>query len=176
MHAILVQALPTHAQHINKYSATVLQIAGGLVVLRSLDSNLGLFRKQNIAGLILRWFQDFPLRRRAVIVHVQSLNSGFGLGGQATLTVTRATSTVDERLADLERSIVEVRTIIRDKDVAVHRRIDDVTRRLSDSIASSQSDIKQISTQLETATVGGFKQQALGVLLAAYGVFLSAFV
>ena len=43
------------------------------------------------------------------------------------------------------------------------------------SISTNQSAIESLAAKFEKATVGGFKQQAFGVMLAVYGAIVSVF-
>lgn len=175
IHWEILRWFPTHHVIINKVIATSLQVVGGLIILGAINDNLGLLEGRSISSLFLGWFKDFPLARKPVVIHA-SVASGFGLAGKATMRVTHPAVTVDERLAELERGLNEVRAFFLKKDEEVHERIAQVDARLSTALASSQSDIKQVSAKLEKVTVGGFKQQIFGVMLAVYGAVLSAFV
>lgn len=53
--------------------------------------------------------------------------------------------------------------------------IEDVKSELSHSIASNQLALLKLSEQVEKATVGGFKQQAFGVMLVIYGAIAGVF-
>jgi hypothetical protein len=174
LHAFALSSLPSHTVVINKLTGTVLQILGGLIVLHAVDGNLGLFRKQTIASVVLAWLRDFPLFRRHVVIALSGIASSSAVGS-ASLSVRRAANTIEERIAEVERQLEEVRIAVREQGVAVHRRIDEVKTELSASIASNEKAVNQLSAQLETATVGGFKQQAFGVMLAIYGAVVGVF-
>ena len=82
---------------------------------------------------------------------------------------------LEERVAELERLADELRVEIRAEGAAVRRQVDEVRHELLSSIESNNTDIRQLTEKIERATVGGFKQQSFGVLLAIYGAVVSVF-
>jgi len=44
-----------------------LQIIGGLIVIYSIDSNLGLFKKKNLFNISIAWFKRCPIRKDKTI-------------------------------------------------------------------------------------------------------------
>lgn len=173
-HLVALSLLPGHVVLVNKLTGTTMQVVGGLVVLHAVDSNLGLFRKQNLFSVVLSWFRDFPLIRRSHTISLQGVASS-AVVGSATLTVERKVTTVEERLTELERQLKEVHAAIQQQRVAVLQRIEEVKIELNRGIATNQAAISELSARIEIATVGGFKQQAFGVMLAIYGAFVSVF-
>lgn len=173
-HFAALSLLPTHVVLVNKLTGTTMQIVGGLVVLHALDGNLGLFRKQTLMSVVVAWFRDFPLIRRHHTISLQGVASSSAVGS-ATLTVERKFTTVEERITELERQFKERLAAIQRQQAAVLQRIDEVKTELNRGIASNQAAIGELAAQIEVATVGGFKQQAFGVLLAIYGSVVSVF-
>lgn len=156
--------------------ATSLQVVGGLIILDAINDNLGLLEGRNISSLFLGWFKDIRLNKKPMVVHGASVHAAASFGDRATVTVTPAAMTVEERVAELEKVFKETQALFRVRDQEVHQRIEHVETRLSTALASSQSEIKQVFAKLEKVTVGGFKQQIFGVMLAIYGAVLSAFI
>ena len=175
IHLLALATLPAHSVMVNKLTGTAMQVVGGLVVLHSVNGNLGLFRNQTLAGVVVNWIRAFPMLKRSVTVSLTGVAS-IGVSGSATISTKRAATTVEERVAEVERQLEEFRVTVRAQDAALHRRIDDVKTELSSSISENQSAVKQISDQLESTAVGGFKQQAFGVMLAIYGAAIGVFV
>lgn len=151
-----------------------MQIVGSLIVLQSVDANLGIFRGQSLARSILGWFAAFPLFRRRVIVS-SSCTVNLAASGCCLSSAVRNASTIEERLAEAERQIEAVRTEVRAKHQEVLARIDTVKAELATDIAASQTELQRLAQKIEQATVGGFKQQAFGVMLAIYGAGTTLF-
>lgn len=87
----------------------------------------------------------------------------------------RATSTIEEKVAELERQLEEFRQHVSEDFRAANERITQVHSELSTAVAANTATMNHLSSKLELATVGGFKQQAFGVLLAVYGAVTSVF-
>ena len=93
---------------VNKITGTVLQIVGGLFVLYSVNANLGLFREQHFGSIIIGWFRSFPLFRKSVTIFGSGAAS-IALSGSGRISVRRATNTVEEKIAEIERQLDEFR-------------------------------------------------------------------
>ncbi|GAB3191259.1 hypothetical protein GCM10027292_29180 [Hydrogenophaga aquatica] len=173
-HYAAVQVFPAHAVLVNKLTGTALQIVGGIIVLLAIDGNLGLFRKQTLYSVVIEWFRDFPLIRRNVTIALSGVSSSSATAS-ATLSVERRFTTVEERVAELERQIKELHTTIAQQKAALLGRIEEVKAELGKGLATNQAAIQELSARIETSAVGGFKQQGFGVLLAIYGAIVSVF-
>ena len=159
---------------VNKITGTVLQIVGGLFVLYSVNANLGLFREQHFGSIIIGWFRSFPLFRKSVTIFGSGAAS-IALSGSGRISVRRATNTVEEKIAEIERQLDEFRQHVNEDIQAVNARVGQVHTELSQAVTTNAATLNQLSSRLESATVGGFKQQAFGVLLAVYGAVTSVF-
>jgi hypothetical protein len=95
--------------------------------------------------------------------------------GGARSSVRRATSTIEEKVAELERQLKEFPQHVNEDFQAANARIAQVHSELSTAVAANTATLNHLSSKLEQATIGGFKQQAFGVLLAVYGAVASVF-
>ena len=68
-HAIALWAVPADSVFVNKLVGMSLQVIGGLLVLYSLNDNLGLFRSQSLKSAIVGWFKDFPRAREPIFAY-----------------------------------------------------------------------------------------------------------
>lgn len=165
---------PAETALVNKLTGTAMQVVGGLIVLYSVDSNLGLFRNQSLMATVIAWFRECPIFVRSITISA-SATSSCRTSSSASATVIRAATTIEERLAVLEGQFEELRSEVVTQHRAIHTRIEEVKSELSTLIASNQSALHKLSEQVERATVGGFKQQAFGVMLVIYGAVTSVF-
>jgi hypothetical protein len=173
-HVIAIRAFPSDAAMVNKLVGMSLQVLGGLLVLYSVNDNLGIFRAQSLMSAIIAWFKQFPLVRAPINL------SGYG-GATANATATmsattqRSISTLEERIAELERAFKDLQQQLQREVEAVNARIEVARNELQQQIADTSGRVTDLSRRLEHAAVGGFKFQALGVLLAVYGAVTSVF-
>lgn len=173
-HLLVLFTMPVDTILTNKIVGATMQIVGGLIVIYSVDSNLGLFRQQTILGGILAWLRECPLRpRRAVSVTINASTGCATMSGSAA--VIRHPTTIDERIAELERVTEQLRIELEARHRTAIARIDEVKQELCTSIASNRLEIHELSKKVEAATIGGFKQQAFGVMLAIWGASTSVF-
>ncbi|MFA7382899.1 MAG: hypothetical protein WC001_05565 [Desulfurivibrionaceae bacterium] len=172
-HWFALVRFPGETVLVNKLTGTAMQVVGGLIVLYSVDSNLGLFRNQSLATTVIAWFRACPIFVRTVTLSASAVSCS--ASSSMSVTVIRAAKTIEERLAALEGRVEELRSEVATQHRAIHSRIEEVKSELSSSIASNQSALHRLSEQVEKATVGGFKQQAFGVMLVIYGAVTSIF-
>ena len=174
-HFSLLQVWPAHADLINRYTSAITQIAGGLLIIVSVDQNLGLFRKKSIRGVLAEWMNSFP--RTAKVISLSS-HSTIGFGGSASLgsvTTPRQPVTLEEQIAELKLRIDAVAAEANRKHSEVAQRIETVRADLQKAFAQTQEDVTKLTARVDEATVGGFKMQLFGVLLAVYGAIAGIF-
>ena len=106
-HALAHRYFAAEAVTVNKVAGMSLQVLGGLLVLYSVNDNLGLFRAQSLTTTVIAWFKAFPFVRKPI-----SLSASGSAVATATAsmsaTVTRAAATLEERIAELERKFREL--------------------------------------------------------------------
>ena len=173
-HAIALWAVPADSVFVNKLVGMSLQVIGGLLVLYSLNDNLGLFRSQSLKSAIVGWFKDFPLVRKPIVI-TGSASSSSSATGTASVTVTRTLNTLEGRVAEIERKFAEIQIQISQEVRAINVKIENAKSELGMQITETSTRIIDLSKRLEHAAVGGFKFQALGVLFALYGAVTSVF-
>lgn len=173
-HATAHRFFPADTLWVNRITGTALQVAGGLIVLYSVNMNLGLFRDQHFGHIVIEWFRSCPLLRRSVTISL-SASGSVAVSGIARVSVCRVTNTLEEKIAELERQLDEFRQHVKEDIQAVNTRIDQVHTELSTAVTTNTTTLNQVSSRLELATIGGIKQQAFGVFLAVYGAITSVF-
>ncbi|MFZ4628307.1 MAG: hypothetical protein ACOYNR_08265 [Blastocatellia bacterium] len=161
---------------VDKIAGSTLQVIGSFLILYSINSNLGLFKNQHLGKVIRGWIQSFPLFRRPVTGTLNaSVKASTTTFGTPRISTIRATSTIEERVADLERQLEEVRQQTNEDIRVLNDRIADLYSKLSTDVAQNTTIAKQISSKLEEAITGDFKQQAFGVIITLYGTLMNVF-
>lgn len=172
IHLLVIYTTPVDVILTNKIASAGMQIVGGLIVIFSIDSNLGLFRKQSLLESVLDWCNG-PDSRNIVAP------ASFAAVGKATLNIRIAVdsrpTTTEERLAELERITAQLRTEFEAEHQASRSRIDAAKRVLYTSIAANQQSFDELSENVKAAAVDGFKPQAFGVMLTVWGAGTSVF-
>lgn len=173
-HAIALWAVPADSVFVNKLVGMSLQVIGGLLVLYSLNDNLGLFRSQSLKSTIVGWFKDFPLVREPIFAYSSTCDGADATSASAS-TVAQIPNTLEERVAEIERKLAEIQQQILQEVRAINVKIEDAKSELGKQITETSAKVTDLSKRLEHAAVGGFKFQALGVLFAVYGAVTSVF-
>ena len=172
VHAIALHGFQGQAVWVHKIMGLSLQLLGGLLILWSVNGNLGLFRKTSLAGTFMAWVRDFPTTSHHVIFAATGMASASGVA--ATLSVRgKAPTTLEDRVAELELLLRELRTEVSTKITGLTARVEENKSDLSILIQGSEEKIASLAERVEKATIGGFKVQAFGVLLAIYGAVTS---
>ena len=173
-HFIAIGAFPGETVIVNKLAGMSLQVVGGLLVLYSVNDNLGLFRSQSVASTVVAWLKAFPFIRKPIVLsaHASSASSSTAIG---SVGIRHAATTVEERIAELEGMLEDLQRQLGREVQAISGRIEVVRIDLQRQMIDTSDKVADLSQRLEHATVGGFKFQALGVLLAIYGAVTSVF-
>lgn len=159
---------------VNKVAGMSLQALGGLLILYSINDNLGLFRRQSLVATVIAWFKAFPIARKPVVVQLSGVAS-VGMTGSASLSASTAPRTMEERLARLEDDLERLRKEVAANAAGAQRQLQEAKAELGGRIEATSSQLSDLTKKVEHAAVGGFKLQAFGVLLALYGAVTSVF-
>ena len=173
-HACAFLILGDQTALVNKAAGMSLQIFGGLLVLYSINDNLGLFREQTLVSTITAWLKAFPIKRKSITLFARGAASAKG-SATISMLVRRAAKTTEERIAALEERAAQLEVKLLSEINSVNSRIDTVRKDLQEKVAETSGRVTTLSNRLEHAAVGGFKMQAFGVLLAIYGAVTSVF-
>ena len=170
IHCAALDAFWDRGALVNKFIGTFMQIGGGLLVLLAIDSNLGLFKRQGLWAAFVAYFRDCPLLRllrQSVTTVALTGVAAVSVAGTARASGGRVPTTLEERVVELERQLTELTVTVRQQNVELRGRLDSLTTEVSNAAQANRAEFSELSNRIETATVGGFKQQVFGVLLAS---------
>jgi hypothetical protein len=171
VHYLIYRTLPIDSDNLNKIVAATLQLVGGLIVLYTINENLGLFKEQNIFSMVVSWIKEFPLISRSRTINIQPLNAVIKTKSSA-VRIKNKFNTVEEQLVEIERQIDECRQLIFSKEKEINKTINQVKRNLMNEISTNRIKIQDVSSLIDRTVIGGIKTQLLGVLLFIYGAVL----
>ena len=174
LHWVALTVFPASPQAVNKVAGMVLQVSGGLLILYSVNDNLGLFRRQSLLTTAIAWFKAFPLKGKSIIIQVSGVSAAASVGS-ASVSTRRAPTTLEERVTYLESTLVEHRQEVAEGFVNAQRNLEGAKSEIHACIDSTTRQIAELSQKVEHAAVGGFKLQGFGVMLAIYGAITSVF-
>lgn len=95
--------------------------------------------------------------------------------GSASVSTSTPPRTIEERVSRIEESLNHLRQEVAANANAAQQRLHETERELSRRIESTATRVTELNDKVEHATVGGFKLQSFGVMLALYGAIISLF-
>lgn len=157
----------------NKFAGAALQGIGALLVLVSINSNLGLARGHGMLAELQRYLNDWP--RRPQVVNLVAAACGQSSASGSTASVRVMPSTLEGRVAELERTHAELeQTVFKQKGELIGM-VEDVRHEGRQALVVHERRVVALAAQVEETAVGGFKVQAFGVGLAILGSVLSIY-
>lgn len=156
----------------NKVAGAVLQAIGALLVLISLDGNIGLFAGKGIVSAAAHWMSDYPKKIRG-----HALAGGASLQSNSSLAATLSIrpTALDERVAELERVVAELKAISSARHDELTQAIATARAEARDANSKTSTGLKALEKKLEVSAIGGLKIQSFGVGIALIGSLLSMF-
>ncbi|RFC33088.1 MAG: hypothetical protein DID91_2727703235 [Candidatus Nitrotoga sp. MKT] len=98
-------------------------MVGGLLILYSIDSNIGVIKQKSLYSILTDYFKEFPLLKRSVVIELQGAAIVMS-GGKAKVTVGRNPQSIDEKLEYLQEQINEVKRDLEQKSKGLNEKID----------------------------------------------------
>lgn len=173
-HLAVVNTFPQQSKEINAGFSIAMQVLGGLLVLYSIDSTLGLMREESIYRLVTKWFRDCPLWSKPKVAEV-SMSATANASASFQARVKKGASSLTDRVTELERHVDEAYREMDRKHQALKELISEAKGQLSTRIGGTESAIGRVEKKLNTTILSGIKQQAFGVVIAVYGAGLGYF-
>lgn len=167
-HLLLLSLFPQSAVLINKSIALITQLIGGLLILYSIDSNIGIIKQKSLFLLFANYFKEFPLVNRSTTIELQGASMAI-TGGKAKLSVGRNPQNIEEKIRYLQEQINEMKQEFEQETKDIHERIDRQTKEMNVKIQETNSALKNLESKMDEVSTGGIKPQLFGVLLMIYG-------
>jgi hypothetical protein len=167
-HLSLIHYFCLNAGTTNKSIALISQITGGLLVLYSIDSNIGVLKGKSLFEMFTNYLREFPLTRRSVVIEAQAGSYGIS-GAKARPKVARKPKSIEEQLEYLQEQINEVRRDFEQETKELNQKIDAYSKEMNTKIETTQTVLRTIESKMDEVSIGGIKVQLFGVLLLIYG-------
>lgn len=149
-----------------------LQSAGVVVVLYSLNKNMGVFKQASLYQRAFRWIKAFPLIKRDLKINVAGGIQVQSSVGNVTLQQWNKDWTPEQKIEELKSRIATCFEDASRSDQEIREKIESVKMELSSEVQKSNKSIAEVRSKLESATIGSVNPQFFGVLLAIYGTVL----
>lgn len=168
LHALALSTTSLDQAKINRIVSLVLQLAGGGLVLYSIDSNIGLLRKKSLLQEFGQYLLECPLVRRSVTLQVHG-SSHVATSASARLTAKKNPNSIDEKLAYLQEQIDTFRNEHREDIAKIRGDLDKKTKDLGGQLASLSQTVRDVESKFDQVAVGDVRFQILGVIFIVYG-------
>jgi len=169
-----IEAFPCWSnQQVDKTLSFSLNLIGGLLVLYSIDSNLGLFRQGGIFSLFMKWLKSFPMvKGKPIVIRPSSINSTSSVGNPR-IQLNKTPETIEEMYKFTTEQIAFLKSDIKEQRKHSDLQINALSSKVSTENARVNKSLSSINQQLKAVAIGGFKIQFFGVLLVIYGSYIS---
>ena len=165
-------AIDLHAT--NKVISLSLQIVGGVLVLYSIDSNIGIVNNQSLFTLFRSWLRSFPLIKRSFVINAEP--GSFKITGHpAKIRIGGPGKSTDEHIAYLQKQIEWLKEDLNDEVNHLKNLISGVEQQSSKEISLIRSSVGVVEHKINELSVGGIGLQVFGVLLMIHGAVASYF-
>ncbi len=174
IHALLIHYFCLNASTTNKIFSYGSQIAGGLLILYSIDSNIGVIKGKTLIEVLVNYIKECPLKKLPLQVEVHD-GVNVVAGGKAKVAYCRNPKTIDAKIEYLQEQIKNVKRDLEQESKDLHNKIDLQAKNMGIEIQKTKSTLQTIESRMEKVYVGGIKGQLFGVLLIVYGAFSGYF-
>lgn len=167
-HLLLLNYFSQSAGSINKTASLVSQLVGGLLILYSIDSNIGVIKQKSLFSMVANYFKEFPLIKRDVVIQLQSGVMTIS-GGKPKISVSRNPQSVDEKIEHLQEQINDLKRDLALESKELNEKIDRQSKEMNEQIQNAKVALRTLESKMDEVSTGGLKVQLFGVLLMVYG-------
>ena len=168
LHYYVVTNCNVNVSDINKISSLVLQITGGLLILYSIDSNIGIVSNKSIFGLAWNWFISIPVFSKSIVIHAASGNLK-AQGASVKMRVGASTETIEGKIENLQQQINWLKEDLSDEVKNIKDLHEKTKKSLNTNINMLTKLVNETDSKLNKVSLGGIKIQIFGILLMIHG-------
>jgi hypothetical protein len=156
-------------QVVNGVVSTVTQITGGFFVLYSIESNLGILRKQTLMGYFKAWLRSCPaIKKEPIVMNPVVAESGSSADSVSVRKLEQPKNLEDE-IENLRKELQWLREDTNNQYSNMAQQYENIRQQLKKNDSQTSKFILELNNTITEVTVGGFKLELLGVLLIFYG-------
>lgn len=170
------QALRVHCnfadEHLTPIVALLCQLIGGLLVLYSIDSKIGLFSKNGLKQILKNYLNQFPYKAQTIELS-GAIQGSSKITADLEVTWDRPRNTLDEKVEYLQFQVDQLTTELRSNVSRLATEIKENKEVIAEQIDSAEKNIQTVEGSLKAYAVDGLQVQLFGVLLLFYGAINS---
>lgn len=160
-----------------RWSGMLFQFAGLATVVCGLNRSRQLFDRPSLWRASAHWLGRVRhiFRRPKTVDISAALSAGLAsVSANAVVSSAAPRGTIDERVTRLEAELKRLETKISKTDREIRHLEHKTSDRLDRERTQRTAQDRKISSQLETATIGGIQLEAAGVAYLFVGIFLAS--
>lgn len=169
-------ALPELRVRIAGFAICMLGVA---LVVHGIKDKTRAFSRPTMGQRVRAWLDRQPqvFGRQPAITGVAGVSIGMvSVSGSGTVTARgRRTSTVEDRVAELEEDVRRINERIAAAEVKIQTESTERRRAIEEARASSEEAVRKVSERLEDLSVGGLNFEAVGVAWLIVGNVVTTF-
>jgi hypothetical protein len=165
---LLIHYFSFNASSTDKFLSLASQIIGGLFILHSIDSNIGIINNKKLFSIFSNYLREFPLVKRSVVVQA----NGFSIAtasATAKASASRNPTSIEGKLEYLQDQIDTIKRDIELESKELSAKIDRCSNELNIKIQDTKLALEKIDSKIKEVSIGGISEQIFGILLMVYG-------
>lgn len=157
---------------INKIIPPVFQVVGGILILYSIDSNLGIANNTSLYSVLANYMRSFPLIKQHHTLEVDFPMHIF-TGLSPKVRISGSTNTLEEKVAYLQKQIEWLKEDLEDELKVINTKMAKSENKTDGAINEIKTQLGSVENKVTDLSIGGLKTQIFGVLLMIYGAAVS---
>jgi len=149
----------------------VFQIIGGIIILYSIDSNLGIAKNTSLRAVFINYMRSFPLIKQHYTVVADSTMHIF-TGLEPKIRVSGPTNTMEEKIDYLQKQIDWLKEDVDDEVKNISSKMQKSEDKIAKSIEEIKMNLGSVENKVTELSIGGLKTQIFGVLLMIHGAMV----
>lgn len=168
LHFFLIKYTCFEINTINKNISLFSQITGGLLILYSIDSNIGVIKEKNLLAVFYSYINAYP-RTPKTYVHRGEIGIKITNNTKARVSESFEAKTIENKINHLHDQVNSLSSDIRNLSADTSKKITTIANAVTVQNSKTAASLKNVESKLEGVSVGGIKIQLLGVFLMIYG-------
>lgn len=157
---------------INNIIPPLFQIIGGILILYSIDSNLGITKNTSLSAVFINYTRSFPLIKQHYTVEADSTMHVF-TGLEPKIRVSNPTNTLEEKIDYLQNQIDWLKEDLENELKNISTKMTKSEDKTAKLIKEIKMNLGSVENKVTDLSIGGLKTQIFGVLLMVHGAMVS---
>ena len=174
--AVLHHTLRLHCnfsdEHLTPAIALVCQVIGGLLVLYSIDSKIGIFNGNSLGQIFQTYLNQFPYKTQTMNL-AGSIQGSSKVTGDLEVSRTGKTNTIEGKIKYLQFQLDQLKAELNSQVTALKVEIEKNQEMVSEKIESAKENIQNVKGSLQAYASDDLKIQLFGLFLLFYGSITS---